>query len=632
MNNLISLIMPTYNRDFIIELAILSIIHQKEHGWNIELLIGDDGNDNTEESINKIQNVNPKLEIRYFKMNRISISDKVNYLIRKSNGEYYGLIGSDDIQSPYKISSFEKALKQNPTAEVFGQRAFIYHDIILGNSNLWTQNKKMTFFKAGSFVIISRKLFNKVDGYPKGLWKRVDGTFYKKIAPLKPEICDVSKIDDRVIKTSIALQHIDNIWDRKAKGLHKNKPKQLANFYAEPIKITLGSTIPAFFDKYNDVKNNLIQMIKHNYCIDDKKNVSAETMKKLNILIVVSLSMHKQNGASNIRPAKIIEAFKQTTHNIDIIESPTRKTQRLNIIKNILKNVFLKKKYDICYFEPSSYPIQKMEKQLIKWLKIRETWISYFHRDMYWRYEIGADLKSNRKFEKHKAKQECNLQFLENNIDLLFTPTELYAEKLNSILKTVALPPAGNLNKIEYSPEKRKGVIYVGGVSERYGTKLLLQSFEEINKKCNIPLIIVCRENSELFKNYLNNSWLTIEHLDNSQIEKLYSKHKFGIIPINKMPYHEFAMPFKLLEYASYGLPIAVSDNYEQVKLVEKNQIGINIGESVESFTENIIKLYENTKLLNKYHNNSTKFIKHNGLWRHRVATIIKQYRGRNEK
>jgi len=136
-NKKISLIMPTYNREFIIELAVLSIIHQKEHNWNIELLIGDDGDDNSEFIINELENINPLLSIQYFKMDRISISDKVNYLIRKSNGEFYGLIGSDDMQSPYKISSFEKALNEKPNAEVFGQRSFIYHDIVLDKSNLF---------------------------------------------------------------------------------------------------------------------------------------------------------------------------------------------------------------------------------------------------------------------------------------------------------------------------------------------------------------------------------------------------------------------------------------------------------------------------------------------------------------
>ena len=58
--------MPTYNRAFIIELAIQSIIHQKEHTWNIELLIGDDGEDNTNNLINEIVNSNTLLKKNCF--------------------------------------------------------------------------------------------------------------------------------------------------------------------------------------------------------------------------------------------------------------------------------------------------------------------------------------------------------------------------------------------------------------------------------------------------------------------------------------------------------------------------------------------------------------------------------------
>ena len=202
--------MPTYNRGFIIELAIQSIINQKDHTWNIELFVGDDGDDNTKKLIDELDNSNRLL--------------KLNYIM------------------------------QNPSAQVFGQRAFIYHDIIYGNSNLWTQNKSMDFFKAGSFVILKRYLFDKVNGYPPGLWKRVDGKFYKKIAPIKPQLCDVSEFDERVIKSSIALQHIDNIWNRKSKGLRNNIPKQLANFYAEPININLSNFISEYSELYEKIK------------------------------------------------------------------------------------------------------------------------------------------------------------------------------------------------------------------------------------------------------------------------------------------------------------------------------------------------------------------------------------------
>jgi hypothetical protein len=341
--------------------------------------------------------------------------------------------------------------------------------------------------------------------------------------------------------------------------------------------------------------------------------------------------MRNQNSASNIRPAKLIQAFKNTIHDIDVIDSPNRSRQRKNIIKSIIINLFHNKKYDICYYEPSTYPLQKTERLLIHWLRKQNTWISYFHRDMYWRYKIGDNHKSNQKIQKHNIKQENNLIFLEKKIDLLFTPTNLYAKELNSTLPCITLPPGGNINNVKYDAAKREGVIYVGGVSERYGTRILLHSFKKINEKYNIPLTIVCRKKTEIFSDYIDFSWLNIQHWDNSQIKKYYSKYKIAIIPIEKSSYHEFALPFKLFEYASFGLPIAVSDNYEQIRLVKENKLGVNIGSTVGSFSTNVLNFYNDTESLNQYHHNSLTFIKQKGLWKHRVETIINQYRGLSE-
>ena len=254
----VSLIMPTYNRDFIIELAIQSIVHQKEHSIDIELLIGDDGDDNTDKIVAKIKNVNPKLQILYRKTERIPLSDKINKLVKESSGEFYGLIGSDDFQSPYKIIAFEKALAQNSDGDMFGQRQFIFHDIVFNKSLLWIQNRRMDKFMAGSFLLIRRSIFDRYGGYDSGLWKSIDTSLANKVDWSKIKLIDVENIDERVIKTSIALQHLDNIWDRKAKGLHKNKPKQLANFYAEPIEIDLQSVIPEYFERYLMVQKKLI--------------------------------------------------------------------------------------------------------------------------------------------------------------------------------------------------------------------------------------------------------------------------------------------------------------------------------------------------------------------------------------
>ena len=110
-------------------------------------------------------------------------------------------------------------------------------------------------------------LFEKVNGYDDGLWKRIDTSFYKKVLPLNPEIVDISKTDPIVITSSIALQHLDNIWGRSAKGLLSNKPQQLSNFYSEPININIADIFPELFNDYKKMKKHIINIYKKKHPI-----------------------------------------------------------------------------------------------------------------------------------------------------------------------------------------------------------------------------------------------------------------------------------------------------------------------------------------------------------------------------
>lgn len=253
----ISLIMPTYNRDFIIELAIQSIIHQAPHESEVELFIGDDGTDQTESIVDQIDNSNPKLTIHYEKMDRIALSDKLNKLVRKSTGDYYGIIGSDDFQSPYKISGFEKALAQSG-GDVFGQYQFIYHDIIFRHSKLWTQNRDLDFFKAGSFLIMKRSIFDQYNGYDPGLWRAIDSSLAEKIDWDSVQCTNVEDVEPRVINSSIAIQHIDNIWRRKSKGFRR-KQKQTANYLTQSINLNIQNEMGSVFPTYVHLREQMVK-------------------------------------------------------------------------------------------------------------------------------------------------------------------------------------------------------------------------------------------------------------------------------------------------------------------------------------------------------------------------------------
>ena len=249
--------MPTYNRDFIIKLAIQSIINQKDHSWQLELLIGDDGDDQTEDAVASLENTNPLLEIKYFKLNRIPLSDKRNFLVKQSTGSYFGIVDSDDIQSPYKVAAFEKALEENPKANLFGQRSFLYHDIVFGRTVRWIQNRDMTFFKAGSFIILKRETWDQTSGYPPGLWRSVDSSFATVNDHSLFHLCELDTYHTKLTDTSIALQHISNIWKRKNKGFRFKRPKQLRNYMAEPIDCEPRKMFDVNFQTFIEEEQNI---------------------------------------------------------------------------------------------------------------------------------------------------------------------------------------------------------------------------------------------------------------------------------------------------------------------------------------------------------------------------------------
>jgi len=89
---LISVIIPTYNREKIIERAINSVINQTYKNW--ELIIVDDGStDNTKKVLEPYLKNN---KIKYFHNKNKGVSAVRNFGIKKAQGEYIAFLDSDD--------------------------------------------------------------------------------------------------------------------------------------------------------------------------------------------------------------------------------------------------------------------------------------------------------------------------------------------------------------------------------------------------------------------------------------------------------------------------------------------------------------------------------------------------------
>lgn len=128
-NPIISVIIPTYNREKTINRAIESVLSQTFKKY--EIIVIDDGSiDNTKEIIS------PYIEkIKYHNQNNAGPSKARNYGIDVAKGEWIAFLDSDDFWFPDKLEiQYEEARKANCDA--------CFHDVVFFNLEEYMNNSE----------------------------------------------------------------------------------------------------------------------------------------------------------------------------------------------------------------------------------------------------------------------------------------------------------------------------------------------------------------------------------------------------------------------------------------------------------------------------------------------------------
>ncbi|UTT43516.1 glycosyltransferase family 2 protein [Exiguobacterium aurantiacum] len=110
-NNLVSIIMPTYNcANYILD-TILSVQAQSYKDWEL-IIIDDCSTDKTEEIIKNV--IRKESRIKYFKLlSNSGAAVARNEGVKKATGEYIAFIDSDDLWHENKLSVQVNFMKQN---------------------------------------------------------------------------------------------------------------------------------------------------------------------------------------------------------------------------------------------------------------------------------------------------------------------------------------------------------------------------------------------------------------------------------------------------------------------------------------------------------------------------------------
>lgn len=170
---MVSIIMPTYNRAYIIERAITSVISQTYKEW--ELIVVDDASeDNTREIINKY--ICP--QIRYY-VNEKNMGANIsrNAGIQKAKGEFLAFLDSDNYWPSDRLELQVNIMKQNSP-----DKCFVYgcvriadgKDVRIVPEKIFTADelKRVELYENvvdTNTILVKRKLLMSVGGFEKDL-------------------------------------------------------------------------------------------------------------------------------------------------------------------------------------------------------------------------------------------------------------------------------------------------------------------------------------------------------------------------------------------------------------------------------------------------------------------------------
>lgn len=170
VNKLVSVLIPVYNVEKYVELAIRSIMNQTYN--NLEIIIVDDGsNDNTYEILKKLAGQDSR--IRLFKNpENMKIVNTLNFALSIANGKYIARMDGDDISEIHRIENKVKFLEGHPEFDLVGSSMVsinIFGDIIgrtICYADPFILLKTIKYVTPVGHIWVARKsVYDKLGGY-----------------------------------------------------------------------------------------------------------------------------------------------------------------------------------------------------------------------------------------------------------------------------------------------------------------------------------------------------------------------------------------------------------------------------------------------------------------------------------
>lgn len=345
-------------------------------------------------------------------------------------------------------------------------------------------------------------------------------------------------------------------------------------------------------------------------------------------------------SASGIRPLKMIKGFKKAGFEVDAVSGNAmeRKAKASEII-NKIKNG---EKYDFCYSESSTMPTLLTDRHhlplhpfvdfgFFRELKRNNIPIGLFYRDVYWAFDLYKKSVPTLKrvFAVHFYKYD--LKQYDRFVDTLFLPSLKMLQYIPGGVKIPNVQPLPSGCEIYDQITEKNGrsglnILYIGGITQPLYD--LTPLIEAVRGRKMLNLTVICRKNEyDSMKDFYkmeSEPNISVIHGSGEIVKESYKKADvFANLRVFD-EYLKFAMPFKLFETVSYGVPVVASPGTAVADFVENNNAGWVVDGNYGEFLQN---LAENKELVEEKKKAVIKAIPEN-TWEARALFVAKQLCG----
>jgi len=172
----VSIVLPSYNRAYIINRAIQSVLKQTFTDW--ELIIIDDGS--TDKTYDLCKNYTLKFSnIKYFKQSNKGLPLSLNKGISTASGKYITFLGSDDEYLPEHLKLRIDFLKQHPEIELLHGGVKIIGNKYVKDKNDFSKKIHLNDCVIGGTFFGGKEVFQKLNGF-RNIDYSEDSDFYNR--------------------------------------------------------------------------------------------------------------------------------------------------------------------------------------------------------------------------------------------------------------------------------------------------------------------------------------------------------------------------------------------------------------------------------------------------------------------